>query len=84
MRRLPWCGRCNEHTRMLEDAETGAILRRCPTCHAGAVKTRHDPEAALKRRRTLIRYRTNTDDNCPACGERIYRTHRCKARGSAL
>ncbi|MEZ0073647.1 hypothetical protein [Planotetraspora sp. GP83] len=29
----PWCGRCNNKTRRLEDPETGGDAGRCPDCH---------------------------------------------------
>lgn len=36
--RLEWCGRCDQHTRMLtgHDQDGAEYLRRCPTCHVMA------------------------------------------------
>lgn len=36
--RLEWCGRCDQHTRMLTgyDQDGAEYLRRCPTCHVMA------------------------------------------------
>ena len=71
-----WCGQCHEDTRCIE-LEDGGVAR-CPRCHASAAPGgRHDPSAAKARRRAR---RPEPDvENCPACGERIYRSHRCKA-----
>lgn len=75
-RRLPWCGQCDEASRMVETPE--GFAARCPDCHAGRRVHAHD--AQLARTRRVKREALGLlDETCPACGERIYRTHRCRA-----
>lgn len=73
--RLAWCGHCDPDSRLVElpDGSAG----RCPVCHAAAAKARNDKAQNKARRRE--RAAGLTDDNCPACGQRIYRHHRCRA-----
>jgi hypothetical protein len=47
--RLPWCGRCDEQTRLTED-DDGRNVRRCPACHPLADAPSGRRKASSKRR----------------------------------
>jgi hypothetical protein len=47
--RLPWCGRCDEETRLTED-DDGRNVRRCPGCHPLADAPPGRLKASSKRR----------------------------------
>lgn len=77
-RRLPWCGSCDETTRLVQLRDGTA--QRCQTCHAGAVALQVNDKARARERRRQ-RALGITDALCPGCGEPIHKTHRCRASG---
>jgi len=74
--RLPWCGECDESSRLVDlpDGKAG----RCPRCHARVALARTGDKATARARRHARRVGL-LDESCPACGERIVKSHRCHA-----
>lgn len=76
VKRPPWCGQCEERSRLV-DLPNG-MAARCPRCHPRCVAARDDGRRS-RARRAVRRNQGLTQPDCPNCGARIYRNHRCHA-----